>query len=74
MNKLPLFLAAAALLLALPGCGNSTEGSCERIVEACHEKDTGSGEPHDCHESAEAEDATDAVCADIEDACLAACK
>jgi hypothetical protein len=66
-------LVTTALLAA--GCGSSSNaGSCERIVEACHDKDTGSGEPHDCHEAAEAADATDDTCADIEDSCLAACK
>ena len=74
MNKL-LFGISALALLVTAGCGgSSSEGSCERIVEACHDKDTGSGEPHDSHESAEAASATDDECAKIEDACLAACK
>lgn len=73
MKNLMLGVAATALLIA--GCGGSPNaGSCERIAEACHEKDTGSGEPHDCHESAEAEGATDDTCAEIEAACLAACE
>jgi len=71
--KTILFVIAAVALLSLSGCGSSSEGSCERIVEACHSKDTGSGEPHDCHETAEA-GATDDACAEIEDACLAACE
>ena len=73
MKKLFPMIAAAALLAL--GCGgNSNEGSCERIAEACHDKDTGSGEPHECHEAAEAEGVTDDTCAEIEADCLAACK
>lgn len=68
-----LSLLLSVSVLALPGC-NSEEGSCDRIVEACHPKDTGSGKPHDCHESAEATTATDAECAKIEDDCLTACE
>lgn len=73
MNKIFFGVAMTALLAA--GCGGSSnDGSCERIVEACHAKDTGSGEPHDCHEAAEAADATDDACAAIEESCLAACE
>lgn len=73
MNKLFPVLAAAALVAA--GCGgDSNEGSCERVYEACHEKDTGSGKPHECHEAAEEEGVTDDACAAIEDECLEACK
>jgi hypothetical protein len=57
-------------IFALPAC-TSDDGSCERIVEACHELDPGSGPIHDCHEFAE--EATDEACVDREDDCLAAC-
>jgi len=73
MKKTLITIATTALLIA--GCGQSSDvGSCERIIEACHEKDTGSGEPHDCHESAEAAGVTDAECAEIEESCLLACE
>jgi hypothetical protein len=65
-------LAALALCLLQPGC-SSDEGACERIVEACHDADTGSGKPHECHEFAEEASATDEACADREDDCLEAC-
>jgi len=69
-----LFVLMTAALLGLAGCGGSSnEGSCERIAEACHDKDTGAGKPHECHESAEG-DATDDSCAVIEDDCVAACQ
>jgi hypothetical protein len=74
VNRL-LAVSAVALCLSssLASCSDN-EGSCERIVEACHEKDTGSGEPHECHEFAEAEGRSDDECADREDDCLAACE
>jgi hypothetical protein len=73
MNKLIFAIVTTALLIA--GCGGDPNaGSCERIVEACHDKDTGSGEPHDCHVAAEATSTTDAACAEMEEACLAACQ
>lgn len=65
-----LFIACVS---ALAAC-DSEAGSCERVVEACHPKDTGSGKPHDCHEAAEADGVTDATCAETEDECLEACK
>ncbi|MBK8254214.1 MAG: hypothetical protein IPK82_16295 [Polyangiaceae bacterium] len=68
--KRAFFLALGMFILA--ACGTSNEGSCERIAEACHDKDTGSGEPHDCHETSES--STDDQCAEIEADCLAACE
>lgn len=47
----PLILAACAILavsFVLVACDEDPAGSCERIVEACHERDTGSGLTHDC--------------------------
>lgn len=67
-------LVAVAAIAALPACDTADEGACDRIAEACHEKDTGSGKPHDCHESAEASTATEESCAALEADCLAACK
>jgi hypothetical protein len=71
--RLTLLIAVAASPLALVGCGDEPAGSCERIIEACHEKDTGSGLAHDCHEAAEAEGATDESCSELEDDCLEGC-
>jgi hypothetical protein len=67
-------LVIAAFAALVPGCSKSVEGSCERIVEACHDADQGSGAAHDCHELAEADGATDESCAEKEDECVTACK
>jgi hypothetical protein len=77
MKNLSLSIAMIAMIALIEaGCGGSgvNPGTCEEIAEACHDKDTGSGEPHDCHEAAEAEGATEASCAAIADACFAACE
>jgi len=63
-----------ALIVLQPACSSAPPAACERITEACHPKDTGSGKPHDCHEAAEAASATEASCAALEADCLAACK
>jgi hypothetical protein len=66
----------SVLLLPLcvmqPAC-SSVEGACERIVDACHDADTGAGPAHDCHELAEVSSATDEACSDREDECLEIC-
>ncbi len=72
MNRWILLAPLALFALAQVGCTDD-EGSCERIVDACHDKDTGAGEPHDCHEFGEANEGDDAACAEREDDCLAAC-
>ena len=41
------------------------------IAEACHDKDTGSGPAHECHEFSEA--STDEKCSEKEDDCLSSC-
>ncbi len=63
-------LVACATLIA--ACSKDVEGSCERIAEACHEKDPGSGPVHECHEFSEG--TTDEKCAEKEDDCLATCE
>lgn len=71
--KVTALLLALGLAITVTGCSNDEEGSCERIVEACHEKDTGTGKPHECHEMAESS-GDDAACYEDEDDCLAACQ
>lgn len=72
--KPSLVFASLVLAVACASCSSAdVKGSCERIAEACHEKDTGSGEPHECHEFAEG-GATDEACSEKEDDCLEACK
>jgi hypothetical protein len=61
----------ACTTLAAACSGKDVEGSCERIAEACHDKDTGSGPAHECHEFSES--STDDQCAEKEDDCLASC-
>lgn len=46
--------------------------SCQRIVDACHEVDPGTGPIHDCHETAH-DVGTDEACAPIETSCVAMC-
>jgi hypothetical protein len=76
--KLPLRVLSALSfslvvgVVALAGCGDA-DSSCERIAEACHDLDTGSGKPHECHEAAEKAGVTEAECAALETDCLAAC-
>jgi hypothetical protein len=72
----PMKIVAALCFVAAAGC-NSADGACDRIVEACHDVDPGSGPIHDCHEDAEAAEAAsdaDEICADREDDCIALCK
>ncbi|NUO53914.1 MAG: hypothetical protein HOV80_34145 [Polyangiaceae bacterium] len=70
MKKLVLASPLFALALLTSGVGCSDEGSCERIVEACHSLDHGAGPAHECHEFAESEEATDELCAEREDQCV----
>ncbi len=67
-------IAAFALLVGgISGCDEDPAGTCDRIIEACHEKDTGSGPEHDCHEFAESDGANDETCSEREEQCLADC-
>lgn len=70
-----IVIALIALISALAiGCGGGEEeGSCERISEACHNADEGSGKPYECHELAEG-DSGDEACYEEEDACMEACQ
>jgi hypothetical protein len=72
---LPILLVCVALFGF--GCGDddapATKPTCDEIVEACHEVDPGTGPIHDCHENAEAESATEAICAAASTNCLAIC-
>lgn len=72
MWKQSFAVAAVALAFGIFGCSKDNTGSCERIVEACHEKDMGSGPEHECHEYAEG-GATDDECAARESDCLSSC-
>lgn len=73
-------LGCGVLLLALGGCGDDDEGSghedlepaCQTIVDACHEADPGSGEPHDCHVLAEENNA--GACTENLGRCTSACQ
>jgi len=76
--RAPFLSPLTALLLALAvtcaACGEDTEGACDRIAEACHDVDTGSGPAFECHTFAEAEGVTDAQCAEKEDECHESCE
>jgi hypothetical protein len=65
-----LSLAVACLLAACGGDDRPAE--CEEIVEACHDVDTGTGMPHECHEGAES-DWTKDECVSMRQDCLSAC-
>jgi hypothetical protein len=74
-----------ALALLLPftsvGCGDDEDKAadphenvapdCADILKACHDKDPGEGPIHDCHNVAEANNAT--ACAEDKPGCLSAC-
>ncbi len=47
--------------------------SCQRIIDACHDVDPGTGMAHECHETAH-DDGTAAACDPIADECVAACE
>lgn len=69
-----MVLAVLALAASQAGCGGeNTAGACERIAEACHDKDTGDGPAYECHELAEAGDANDDACAEQEQECTDVC-
>jgi hypothetical protein len=54
------------------GAHTSAFASCQAILDACHEVDTGEGPIHDCHDVAH--DATsEETCAPKKAACLATC-
>lgn len=73
MTAIRTSIVLSVLAILVVACSSSSpSGSCERIAEACHDKDTGSGVPHDCHEFSES-GATDEQCAEKEDDCLAGC-
>lgn len=73
LSSVGLFLAVASLS-SLGACDAEDETACTRIADACHDKDTGSGKPHDCHEAVEAAGVTESECAALEVDCLEACK
>jgi hypothetical protein len=47
--------------------------SCQNIIDACHDLDLGTGEAHECHETAH-DVATAEACDPIEVDCVAACE
>lgn len=72
-----------ASILALTACGGGEPGtdagehsgseSCQRIIDACHEVDPGTGPIHECHETGH-DVGTDEACAPIEADCVAMCE
>lgn len=73
--KLRLFVAAMAAF-ALSACDSSPSGipqSCTDIIEACHEVDPGTGEEHDCHETAH-DVGTAEACDPIATRCVMLCE
>lgn len=67
-------MAVLGLPASQVGCGgDNTEGACERIAEACHDKDTGAGPAFECHELAEASTTNDDACAEQEQECTDVC-
>ncbi len=84
MKLFAYFAFSAVLFLSAPACSDSHShdvdggphtssfASCQAILDACHEFDTGEGPVHDCHEIAH--DATsEETCAPKKTACLATC-
>jgi hypothetical protein len=65
------FVAAFAL-----GCSDE-EGiapECQALIDLCHDKDMGTGVPHECHEFGEDPASTSVQCAAKKTECDAACK
>ena len=84
MKPFAYLAISAAILVCAPACSDSHShdvdsgthtssfASCQAILDACHEFDTGEGPVHDCHEIAH--DATsEETCAPKKTACLATC-
>jgi hypothetical protein len=67
------YILAIVLLAGGLSCGDDEKKECEAIIEACHEKDTGSGEIHECHENAESTWSKD-QCVSNSARCLSLCK
>ena len=74
-------LIACSILTVLVGCSShdddhthprTTPAECEPIVEACHPLDKGTGDIHECHESAESVWSA-AECTSNKARCLALC-
>jgi hypothetical protein len=73
-----LLLAPLGLTLALAACKDdpaltSAKPDCDAIVERCHPLDPGSGPIHECHETAESRETSNAMCAAQRAACFAVC-
>lgn len=70
-------LAITCLLGLLTACdgGEHPPGaeSCQAIIDACHDVDTGPGEISDCHDTAH-DEGTAAACDPIEDRCVMLCE
>ncbi|MGE0789137.1 MAG: hypothetical protein AB7S26_25920 [Sandaracinaceae bacterium] len=70
------FAAMAALGLFAIGCDDGdpvTPQSCTDIINACHEVDPGTGEAHECHETAH-DVGTAEACDPIAVNCVAVCE
>lgn len=76
-SALLLTAAYAALVVGLVGCDgdghHGTAESCQRIIDACHDVDPGTGEIHSCHETAH-DDGTATACDPIADRCVMLCE
>lgn len=73
-----LLLAMLALPLALGACKDdapptSAKPDCDAIVDRCHPLDPGSGPIHECHETAESRETSNAMCAAQRASCFAIC-
>lgn len=73
-----LLVPALGLALALGGCSDDPPAEtgkpdCEAIVERCHPVDPGSGPIHECHETAESRETTNAMCVAQRAMCFAIC-
>lgn len=54
------------------GTHTSAFAACQAIIDACHEKDVGTGPVHDCHDLGH-EATSDAPCAAKKDECVKTC-
>ena len=54
------------------GAHTSAFAACQTIIDACHEKDVGTGPVHDCHDLAH-EATSEAACTAKKDECVKTC-
>jgi len=76
--RIPYLLATLGVTFTLGACKDdavptSAKPDCDAIVERCHPLDPGSGPIHECHETAESRETSNAMCVAQHAVCFAVC-